>query len=80
MGRRGLDLTRDYVKERTAFGQPLSANQGVVFPMVEHLTKLEGVRLLAYHGLGSIGCWYQEHHDSFDGEVVGARCCDGCLA
>jgi cyclohexanecarboxyl-CoA dehydrogenase len=49
---RALDMAVAYTKERVTFGRPLSANQGVSFPIAEHTTYLEAVRSLAYRTLG----------------------------
>ena len=40
-----------YVQERKAFGQPISVNQGVVFPLAEAQTQLEAAKLLCYKTL-----------------------------
>ncbi|MCE0764977.1 acyl-CoA dehydrogenase family protein [Pseudonocardia kujensis] len=49
---RALDAASAYVRERTAFGRPLAANQGVSFPIAEHTTYLAAVRALAYQTIG----------------------------
>jgi cyclohexanecarboxyl-CoA dehydrogenase len=46
-----LDLTAEYVRNRTAFGSALSRFEGVSFPLAEHLTTLEAARLLCYSAL-----------------------------
>lgn len=46
-----LDLTADYVRDRAAFGAPLSSFEGVSFPLAEHCTTLEAARLLCYSTL-----------------------------
>jgi cyclohexanecarboxyl-CoA dehydrogenase len=51
VARKALDLTIDYVKQREAFGQPVSKNQGVSFPIAENATKLEAARWLTYRAL-----------------------------
>lgn len=51
VARRALDLTIDYVTQREAFGQPVSKNQGVSFPIAENATKLEAARWLTYRAL-----------------------------
>ena len=43
-----LDETFAYTKERAPFGKPLSANQGIQFPLVELQTEAEMLRLLIY--------------------------------
>lgn len=46
-----LEETVDYVTGRTAFGQPLSRNQGVSFPLAEAKSRLEMLRWLCYRTL-----------------------------
>ena len=43
-----LDETFTYTRERAPFGKPLSANQGIQFPLVELQTEAEMLRLLIY--------------------------------
>ena len=43
-----LDETFKYTRERAPFGKPLSANQGIQFPLVELQTEAEMLRLLIY--------------------------------
>jgi cyclohexanecarboxyl-CoA dehydrogenase len=50
--RRALDAAVAYSRQRTSFGKPLSAYQGVSFPIAEHHTFLTAVRTLALHTLG----------------------------
>ena len=49
---RALDMAAAYARERTTFGRPLAANQGVSFPIAEHTTYLAAVRALAYQTIG----------------------------
>ncbi|MBU3067025.1 acyl-CoA dehydrogenase family protein [Nocardia sp. NEAU-G5] len=49
---RAIDMTVEYTKQRTTFGQPLAVNQGVQFPLAEHSTYITAVRALAYQTLG----------------------------
>jgi cyclohexanecarboxyl-CoA dehydrogenase len=46
-----LDETMTYVRERTAFGQPLARFEGVSFPIAEAATYIEACRLLCYRAL-----------------------------
>ncbi len=46
-----LDETWGYIQEREAFGAPLSANQGVTFPLAEAETSVAAARQLCYHTL-----------------------------
>jgi len=46
-----LEETIEYAKQRNAFGRPLASFEGVCFPIVEHVSLLEAVRLLCYKGL-----------------------------
>jgi cyclohexanecarboxyl-CoA dehydrogenase len=48
-----LQETIAHVKERIAFGRPLASFEGVSFPLVEHVSLLEAVRLLCYKALWS---------------------------
>ena len=44
-----LDLARDWVQERHAFGSRIADFQGVSFPLADSLTELHAARLLTYH-------------------------------
>lgn len=46
-----LEETIEYVKERWAFKRPLAKFEGVSFPLTEHVSILEAVRLLCYKAL-----------------------------
>lgn len=46
-----LEETVGYVKQRQAFGQPVSKNQGVSFPIAEAKSRLEMLRWLCYRTL-----------------------------
>ena len=43
-----LDLAVSYVKERVAFGSPLSEKQGVQWMLVDAMMQLQAARLLCY--------------------------------
>jgi alkylation response protein AidB-like acyl-CoA dehydrogenase len=44
-----LDQAIAHAKTRTAFGQPLAANQGVSFPLAECKVEIEAMRWMTYH-------------------------------
>jgi cyclohexanecarboxyl-CoA dehydrogenase len=46
-----LEETIKYIKERHAFNRPLAKFEGVSFPVVEHCSIIEAVRLLCYKTL-----------------------------
>lgn len=46
-----VEETWQYTSGREAFGQPLSKNQGVAFPLAEAATKLAAAKLLGYQTL-----------------------------
>jgi cyclohexanecarboxyl-CoA dehydrogenase len=46
-----VEETVTYTKERWAFGKPLARFEGVSFPVAEHASLLEAVRLLCYKAL-----------------------------
>ena len=49
---RAIEITAEWVKQRQAFGQPISRYQGVSFVLAEHETRLEAGRWLCYRALG----------------------------
>jgi cyclohexanecarboxyl-CoA dehydrogenase len=51
VARAALDETWTYITQREAFGQPLSAFQGVTHPLAQYDTEVEGARLLCLQGL-----------------------------
>lgn len=51
VARVALEETWQYITERQAFGQPLSAFQGVTHPLAQYDTEVEGARLLCLQGL-----------------------------
>ena len=51
VARVALDETWAYITQRQAFGQPLSAFQGVTHPLAQYDTEVEGARLLCLQGL-----------------------------
>lgn len=51
VARVALEETWEYITQREAFGQPLSAFQGVTHPLAQYDTEVEGARLLCYQGL-----------------------------
>jgi len=46
-----LDDTIKYVKKKKVYGQPIGMFQAISFPLIEHYTRIESCRLLAYKGL-----------------------------
>lgn len=48
MGRRALEESLSYAKERKQFGKPLLGHQAVAFMLADMATKLEATRLLLY--------------------------------
>ena len=51
---RAIDLTRNYVRERQQFGQPLAAFQSVQFQLTDAVVERDGVEMLAKYALWSI--------------------------
>ena len=43
--------TMKFAREKIVFGRPIATNQSVSFPLVEHLTRIEAGRLMAYRAL-----------------------------
>lgn len=46
-----LDVTIGHVKKHKVFGRPIGTNQSISFPLVEHYTRLDAAKLLAYQAL-----------------------------
>ena len=46
-----LDDTIAFVKRKIVYGRPIGVYQGVSFPLIEHYTKIQACRLMAYKGL-----------------------------
>lgn len=51
VARKCLDETWQFIQERETFGKPLAVNQGIVFPLSEAETHLEGARLICLKAL-----------------------------
>jgi len=63
-----LEETMEYVKTRTAFGQPIARFEGVSFPIAEAATLLEAARLLSYKAL-----WQRDHNTPHGMEAAMAK-------
>lgn len=48
LARASLEYASDYAKERTAFGKPIGAFQGISFKIADRATDLEGARLMVW--------------------------------
>jgi cyclohexanecarboxyl-CoA dehydrogenase len=46
-----LDETIAFVKRKIVYGKPIGMYQGISFPLIEHYTRIEAARLMAYKGL-----------------------------
>ena len=46
-----LEETIEFVRKKQVYGRPIGQYQAISFPLVEHSTRVEGCRLLAYKGL-----------------------------
>jgi alkylation response protein AidB-like acyl-CoA dehydrogenase len=53
-GQAALEYVSDYVKTRTAFGEPISNRQAVAFTVADMAIELEGLRLATYRAAGRI--------------------------
>ena len=54
IGRRGLELAADYVKEREQFGRPVGSFQAVSHPLADRLADIEAAQLLIWSALRKI--------------------------
>lgn len=46
-----LDDTAAFVKKKVVYGRPIGMYQGISFPLIEHYTRIQSCRLMAYKGL-----------------------------
>ena len=67
-GQAVLDYVKQYVNERTAFGEPISNRQAVAFTVANIAIELDGMRLATYRAAGRV-----DHGLSFSREVALAR-------
>ena len=65
---KSLEETIEYVKQRKAFGQPLSKWQAVATEIATEFTKIEAARLLCYRGL-----WKKDKGERHDDELSMAK-------
>jgi acyl-CoA dehydrogenase len=55
-----LDISTEYVKQRTAFGKPIGQFEGILFEMAEDWTRLEAAKLMLQKGCFMIDKFYSE--------------------
>jgi alkylation response protein AidB-like acyl-CoA dehydrogenase len=72
-----LDYVKDYVNQRTAFGEPISNRQAVAFTVANIAIELDGLRLATYRAAGRV-----DQGRDFSREVALARrlCADRAMA
>ncbi len=62
-----LEMGIEHIKNRKAFGRPLASYEGIQFPLAEHHTNIESVKLLTYKSAWTMDKMYREnklsHHD-----------------
>jgi acyl-CoA dehydrogenase len=62
-----LEIGKDWIKERKAFGRALASYEGIQFPLAELWSELDGVRLSVYKAAWEMDRFYQRgeggHHD-----------------
>jgi alkylation response protein AidB-like acyl-CoA dehydrogenase len=54
LARASLEYASDYAKERTAFGRPIGAFQGISFKIADRATELEAARLMAWKAAAAV--------------------------
>ncbi len=76
-GQATLEYVTHYVKDRTAFGEPISNRQGVAFAVANMAIELDGLRLVTYRAGARV-----DQRKSFSREVALARrlCADRMMA
>lgn len=62
-----LDMGKEHIKSRNSFGRPIGSFEGIQFPLAEHFTNIEEVKLLTYKSAWLMDKMYKEgkfsHHD-----------------
>jgi acyl-CoA dehydrogenase len=62
-----LELGKEYIKNRKTFGRHLGTFEGIQFPLAEHHTNIESIKLITYKAAWIMDKMYQEnkfsHHD-----------------
>ncbi len=62
-----LDLGIDHIKTRKAFGKPIGSFEGIQFPLAEHYSNIDAVKLQTYRAAWTMDNMYKEnkatHHD-----------------
>ncbi len=76
-GQAVLEYVTDYVKDRKAFGEPISNRQAVAFAVADIAIELDGLRLMTYRAAARV-----DHGLAFSREVALARrlCADRGMA
>ncbi|MBN2066210.1 MAG: acyl-CoA/acyl-ACP dehydrogenase [Candidatus Thermoplasmatota archaeon] len=66
-GEAALEMGMEHIKCRESFGRPIGSFEGIQFPLAEHYTNLEEVKLLTYKAAWIMDKMYREnkfsHHD-----------------
>ena len=62
-----LEMGIDHIKNRKSFGRPIGSFEGIQFPLAEHYSNIESVKLLNYRAAWIMDNMYQygnyTHHD-----------------
>lgn len=62
-----LDMGMEYIKTRKSFGQPIGRFEGIQFPLAEHYTNIESIKLITYKAAWMMDKLYKEnkfsHHN-----------------
>ncbi len=76
IARAAFEFSRDYAKERVAFGKPIISNQGIAFKLADMATEIECARLMVWRAawMGRTGVPFKQAEGSMSklkaGEVA----------
>ncbi len=76
IARAAFEFSRDYAKERVAFGKPILSNQGIAFKLADMATEIDAARLLVWRAawMGRSGVPFRQAEGSMSklkaGEVA----------
>lgn len=68
-----LEYTRDYVKERVAFGEPIANRQSVAFMVANIAIELEAMRLMVYRAASRAEQGLEFHREAYLAQVFCAE-------
>jgi acyl-CoA dehydrogenase len=70
-----LELGKNHIRTRKAFGHPLATYEGIQFPLAEHHCNIEGDKLLVYRAAWMLNQMYKNNSSSHHDVALAAAIC-----